>query len=202
MPSSRSATRRVVEIALIVCGMASVAWVATAAMRSSAYTRETTALAETWPGPGARPEFAAAAPVIETLERGAAIGVLSIPRLKFSEAIAEGDDDDTLGVSIGHLPDTPLPWHMGNSVVAAHRDTQFRALEGIRIGDRMRLRTPRGEFAYVVDDLIIVEPNDLSVLKPSRQRMITLITCYPFRYVGHAPQRFIVSAIEESAAGK
>ncbi len=192
MSSSRPTIRRVLEVGLIAMGLACVAWVVTAAMRSSAYTRRATALAETWPGPAARPE----APVLETLKIGAPVGVLAIPRLEFSEAIAEGDDDGTLGVSIGHLPDTPLPWTSGNSVVAAHRDTQFRALEGIRIGDRLQLRTPRGEFSYVVSDLIITSPDDLSVLKPTNARSLTLITCYPFRYIGHAPQRFVVVARE------
>lgn len=192
MSSSRPVIRRVVEVSLVVAGLVSVGWVAIAAMRSSAYTRETTALAETWPGPAAPLEV----PVVEVLKTGSPVGVLAIPRLKFSEAIAEGDDDGTLGVSIGHLPDTPLPWHPGNSVVAAHRDTQFRALEGVRIGDRLELRTPRGEFAYVIRELIITSPDDLSVLKPTDDRSLTLITCYPFRYVGHAPQRFIVVASE------
>lgn len=192
MSRSRSPVRRIVEGILIVMGLVCVAWVAAAAMRSSAHTRRTMALAETWPTPAVRSEASA----IETLERGAPVGVLAIPRLEFSQAIAEGDDDGTLGVSIGHLPDTPLPWHRGNSVVAAHRDTQFRALEGIRIGDRLRLQTPHGEFSYVVRDLIITSPDDLSVIKPTDTRSLTLITCYPFRYVGHAPQRFIVVASE------
>lgn len=192
MSSNRSVIRRTVELGLVGAGLACVVWVAVVAARSAAYTRETTARAESWPGPAARPEVAA----VETLANGAPVGVLAIPRLKFSEAIAEGDDDDTLDVSIGHLPDTPLPWHPGNSVVAAHRDMQFRALEGVRVGDRLQLRTPRGEFAYIVRDLIITSPDDVSVLKPSDKRLLTLITCYPFRYIGHAPQRFIVVASE------
>ena len=126
--------------------------------------------------------------------RGTVFGVLEIPRLRFSEVVAEGDDDATLNVAIGHLPDTPLPWTIGNSGFAGHRDKHFRALRGISIGDHIRLKTEGGTFDYRVKDKMIVSPQDVWVLAPSTDRRLTLITCYPFSYVGRAPQRFIVKA--------
>ena len=124
----------------------------------------------------------------------AVIGQLEIPRLKLSAMVAEGDDEDTLDVAVGHLPDTPLPWQAGNSALAGHRDTFFRALKGVRVGDEIRLASVRGEFRYRVARTLVVEPNDLSVLEPLPEPSLTLITCFPFSYVGNAPRRFIVQA--------
>lgn len=122
------------------------------------------------------------------------VGVLEIPRLGVSEVVAYGDGDETLDVAIGHLPDTPLPWVGGNSVVAAHRDTHFRPLRDVRTGDLIRLRTKLGVFEYLVKDRLIVDPDDVWVMAPSKAPRLTLVTCYPFDYVGSAPQRFIVQA--------
>ena len=126
---------------------------------------------------------------------GELIGRVDIPRLKLSAAIAEGDDDRTLGKAVGHLPDTPFPWQRrGNVALAAHRDGLFRALEKIRIGDDVRVVTERGEFRYQVKKTHIVDPDDVWVIAPTDTPMITLITCYPFSFVGNAPHRFIVQA--------
>jgi sortase A len=122
------------------------------------------------------------------------VGTLEIPRLAFREVVASGDDEATLRVAIGHLPDTALPWATGNSVLAGHRDTHFRALRSIVVGDVIRLKTRRGTFEYEVRDKLIVTPQDVWVMAPSAKRRITLVTCYPFSYVGPAPQRFIVRA--------
>ena len=121
--------------------------------------------------------------------------MLEIPRLKLSEVVASGDDDKTLKVAIGHLADTPLPWASGNSVLAAHRDTHFRPLRDIRQGDLVRLKTRKGVLEYLVKDTMIVAP-DGCVGHGARpeERRLTLVTCYPFNYVGSAPQRFIVRA--------
>ena len=129
------------------------------------------------------------------LKAGELIGRIDIPRLKLSAAIAEGDDDNTLGKAVGHLPDTPLPWHRrGNVALAAHRDGLFRPLEKIRIGDDVRVVTPRGEYRYLVTKTHIVDPDDVWVIAPTGTPTITLITCYPFSFVGNAPRRFIVQA--------
>jgi sortase A len=120
--------------------------------------------------------------------------MLEIPRLGLSAPVVEGDDADALRGAAGHLPDTPHPWENGNSAIAAHRDGLFRPLRRIRVGDEVRVQTVHGPIRYKVRDTRIVEPTDLSVLQPTRGATLTLITCYPFNYVGAAPQRFIVHA--------
>jgi sortase A len=133
--------------------------------------------------------------VSKPLARGELIGRVDIPRLKLSAAVAEGDDDKTLGKAVGHLPDTPLPWHRtGNVGLAAHRDGLFRALEKIRLKDDVRVVTSRGEYHYRVTKTHIVDPDEVWVLAPTSTPTITLITCYPFSFVGNAPQRFVVQA--------
>lgn len=126
------------------------------------------------------------------------IGQLSIPRLGLSAVVAEGDDDRTLRVAVGHLPDTPFPWENGNTALAGHRDTFFRALRRIRLGDEIELATPHGTFRYQVTRQSVVDPTDLSVLEPSPMPVLTLITCYPFNFIGAAPQRFVVRAQRKS----
>lgn len=133
-----------------------------------------------------------------SLARGAVIGRVDIPRLNVSAAIAEGDDDSTLGNAVGHLPDTPLPWQSaGNAAFAAHRDGLFRPLRNIRVNDEVKVVTSRGEFLYRVKKTQVVNPEDVWVLAPTKNATLTLITCYPFSFVGHAPQRFIVQAERE-----
>jgi sortase A len=108
--------------------------------------------------------------------------------------VVEGDDPTSLLVAAGHLPETPLPWQPGNSVVAAHRDTDFRPLRAIREGDVIRFHTADAVIEYVVREFFVVDPDEVSVLRPTDRPMLTLITCYPFTYIGPAPQRFIVRA--------
>ena len=93
------------------------------------------------------------------------------------------------------MPDTPPPWwDHGNVALAAHRDTFFRPLKDIVAGDEIDVVTPRGQFVYDVTGTSIVDPDDTSVLNPTEGPTLTLITCYPFDYIGHAPKRFIVRA--------
>jgi sortase A len=129
-----------------------------------------------------------------SLPVGEPIGTLEIARVGLSGVVVEGDDDSVLDAAIGHLPDTPLPWHIGNSALAAHRDGLFRSLRGVRLGDVLRLKTRHGDFDYVVRDTMIVEPDELWVLDPTPVSMLTLISCYPFNFIGNAPKRFIVRA--------
>lgn len=135
------------------------------------------------------------APSHAPLARGSVIGRVDVPRLKLSAVIAEGDDDSTLGKAVGHLPDTPLPWQdTGNAAFAAHRDGLFRPLRDIRVNDEVNVLTLRGEFSYRVRKTQVVNPEDVWVLAPTKTPSLTLITCYPFSFVGRAPQRFIVQA--------
>jgi sortase A len=122
------------------------------------------------------------------------IGELDIPRLRLSAAVIAGDDRIVLDSAIGYLPDSAFPWEEGNSVLAGHRDRLFRPLAQIRIGDTIRLSTRHGDFQYRVLRTFVVGPSDVWVLGPSPDVDLTLITCYPFVYVGHAPRRFIVRA--------
>ena len=143
-----------------------------------------------------RPTMRAEMPVAsKPLKAGELIGRVDIPRIKLSAAIAEGDDERTLGKAVGHLPDTPLPWHRyGNVALAAHRDGLFRPLAKIRLNDDVRVVTPRGEYHYRVKKTHIVDPDDVWVIAHTATPTITLITCYPFSFVGNAPRRFIVQA--------
>ena len=137
---------------------------------------------------------AAMAPPRNTIDHSAPIGRLDIPGLDVSVVVMPGDDDATLNKAVGHLPDTPLPWNGGNTALAGHRDTFFRPLERVKPGDEIVLDTPRGRFQYRVRRTVVVDPEDLWVLDPSASPTLTLITCYPFKYVGPAPKRFIVQA--------
>jgi sortase A len=129
-----------------------------------------------------------------SLLAGEPIGILEIVRIGLSGVVVEGDDEGVLDRAIGHLPDTPLPWQSGNSAIAAHRDALFRPLRNVRSGDLVRLKTPYGDFDYRVRETLIVAPEDLWVLDPTATTMLTLISCYPFDYIGSAPERFIVRA--------
>jgi sortase A len=131
---------------------------------------------------------------------GGIVGMLDLPRLNLSTAVIEGDDERTLQHAAGHLPDTPLPWERGNSAIAGHRDGLFRPLKDVKVGDEIRFRTTRDEFVYRVAKTSIVQPDDVSVLGPRERSALTLITCYPFYYVGSAPKRFVVYAERVSVA--
>jgi sortase A len=122
------------------------------------------------------------------------LGLMEIPRLEISAVYEEGVDDDTLAGGIGHVPGTPLPGETGNAALAAHRDTYFRRLGEIQIGDMIDVKTRRGEHHYRVSHTAIVQPGNISVLGNTPVATLTLVTCFPFRYVGTAPQRFVVTA--------
>ena len=122
------------------------------------------------------------------------IGRLEIPRLGLSALVVEGTDSRTLRRAVGHVPLTSLPGEPGNVALAGHRDSFFQHLRQVYLGDRVRLTTPDGTFEYRVESKFIVRPEQTGVLSPSDGRTLTLITCYPFKYVGSAPERYIVRA--------
>jgi sortase A len=130
--------------------------------------------------------------------RIALIGRLSVPRLHLSAMVREGVDWNTLRLAIGHVPATALPGQVGNVGVAGHRDTFFRGLKDVRTGDEIQFSTLSGDFKYEVESLIVVEPEDVGVLAPSSEKVLTLVTCYPFSYIGDAPKRFVVRARQVS----
>jgi sortase A len=208
MTTSARGIARFIEIPAWIVGAMLPTWSLTLAVSSSRYQRAANAALDdllSAPAMVVTPEaHAPAAPPSVTpppLQIGDIVGRLEIPRLGVSVVVAEGDDDGTLTVAAGHLPDTPLPWEAGNSALAAHRDSFFRPLHGIRADETLRLTTVHGTFRYRVTNLSIVTPDNLSVLQHTDVPSLTLITCYPFSYVGHAPKRFIVRAerIDEGA---
>lgn len=125
---------------------------------------------------------------------GELVGRMEIPRLKISVAVAEGTDAATLRRAAGHILGTSLPGQAGNIGIAGHRDTVFRPLRQARQGDVIVLVTSQGEYRYRVVSTTIVSPTDVGVLKPDGHEILTLVTCYPFFFIGPAPDRFIVRA--------
>ncbi len=136
-----------------------------------------------------------AAPAVET---GGLIGRIEIPRLFFSVVVEEGIDTGTLRHAVGHIPGTALPGDPGNVGLAGHRDTFFRPLKDLQIKDEVQIATLHGNFKYQVESLRVVEPENVGVLAASGENVLTLVTCYPFNYVGPAPRRFIVRARQVS----
>jgi LPXTG-site transpeptidase (sortase) family protein len=119
---------------------------------------------------------------------------LDIPRLGMALAILEGVGPETLDRAVGHIPGTAWPGQRGNIGLSAHRDTFFRPLRNIRIGDVITLTTTSATYRYSVTSTRIVPPSDVSVLASTGEELLTLVTCHPFYYVGPAPNRFIVRA--------
>jgi len=122
------------------------------------------------------------------------IGRLEIPRLRMSTTVVEGDDAGALRFGAGHVPWTRLPGEGGNVGIAAHRDTVFRPLRKVAVRDHIKLITPAGLYEYEVSSTEVVPPQDVAVLDSSNGSELTLVTCYPFSYLGPAPLRFIVHA--------
>jgi sortase A len=131
---------------------------------------------------------------IPHLSEGDLVGRLEIPRLDLSVMVLEGVASRTLRLGAGHIPGTAFPGQHGNFGIAAHRDSFFRALSKIEPNDRIRFETVDKVLEYRVVDTEIVKPDDVSVLDPGSQDTLTLVTCYPFYYIGPAPKRFVVTA--------
>ena len=128
------------------------------------------------------------------VRRGDVVGEVEIPRLHLSVIVFDGDDAGILERGAGHIPGTALPSGTGNIGIAAHRDTYFRPLRAIHANDVIALKTQGGTSRYAVTETEIVPPSDIGVLAPAYGRDLTLVTCYPFYFVGSAPNRFIVHA--------
>lgn len=123
----------------------------------------------------------------------AVLGQLHIPRLHLTLPILADDDPASLALSVGQIPGTSTIGSLGNAGIAGHRDTAFRPLRNIRIGDRIETHTGQNA-VYVVKTIRIVAPDDTSLLRESSSPLLTLVTCYPFDYVGSAPKRFVIQA--------
>ena len=130
------------------------------------------------------------------------VAMLRIPELDIEVAVLEGTDEVTLNRGVGHIDGTPMPGEGGNMGLAGHRDGFFRPLKDVEAGTRIELVTLTETLNYRVTDVWIVDPSDVSVLADTEEPALTLVTCYPFYFVGHAPERYIVRAVldRESAA--
>lgn len=187
------------ELVLLIIGLLAGGWfvfvqvdAAVANRRDRAALRAMAASAEaTQEGPRA----GEARKVLPPVELGSPIGALSVDRLGLSTIVRQGDSEAILRLGAGHIPGTALPGENGNVGIAGHRDTVFRPLRRVRAGDIIALATPAGELRYRVRWTRTVSPADVSVLAPTEDPSLTLVTCYPFRFVGHAPKRFVVRAV-------
>lgn len=146
------------------------------------------------PASSAREPATPVRPVVRRRREGSAIGRLEVPRLNVSVMVVEGITDRELRVAAGHIPGTALPEHAGNVGIAGHRDTFFRELRNIQEKDLITFTTRNGVYRYAVDSLSVVSPSATEVLRASSGSELTLVTCFPFAYVGTAPRRFIVKA--------
>ncbi len=120
------------------------------------------------------------------------IGRLEAPSIDLAVMLREGNDDDTLSKAAGHLPSSAWPGELGNFVVLGHRDTFFRPLKNIERGDLIRVVTHHGRFTYSVESFEVTDPESVKIVEGGPDPILTLVTCFPFRYIGPAPKRLVV----------
>ena len=199
-PRRRRRGLRVLERLLLIIGIVCLGYFGYVSAETALYqayeTRELDAILASVPEapPAASTPVGHVSPPRVEPASGSLLGRLEIPRLRVSAIVRAGSDARTLRLAIGHIGGTALPGERGNVGLAAHRDTFFRRLGEIRTDDEVRLVTREGTFTYRVEGTRVVTPQDVWVLDQTKDPALTLITCYPFRYIGSAPQRFIVRA--------
>ena len=186
-------TRTWLARALFIVGLVPLVFIAVLGIRSCTLERESRSAGR--PSSGHQPVGSAVATRAQAAATGR-VGHLEIARLGLRAAIVEGIDSDELLVGVGHVPGTAFPGEPDNSALAGHRDTHLASLQHIARGDRIRVATPDGVFAYAVDSFFVVTPDRGDLLRPTGRPMLTLVTCYPFHWIGSAPKRFIVQAHE------
>jgi len=133
-------------------------------------------------------------PSERAVKEGEVLGRIEIPRLGLKVAILQGTSSATLRAGAGHIEGTPLPGERGNTGIAGHRDTWFRDLKDVRASDEILVETATGVGRYQVDWIQITNPADVGILAPSNEYALTLVTCFPFHFIGAAPERFVVHA--------
>jgi LPXTG-site transpeptidase (sortase) family protein len=133
------------------------------------------------------------------LAEGDMLGELQVPRLGLDAIVVQGDSTADLRRAVGHLSESAIPGEWGNVALVGHRDTFFRPLRDIRVGDEIKFKTRERGFEYVVESIEVVAPTDIRVLETSTGHDLTLVTCFPFHFVGPAPKRFVVRAREVKA---
>lgn len=189
-----------IERGLLVTGAALALWCAAilieARFMRTVPPQETVKVTMALPGDEgtAKATTGTAAPRPAAPPPGTVLGTLTAPALKLSTPVLEGSDDATLDRGAGHIEDTPFPGQPGNIGIAGHRDTVFRPLKRAKVGDTLELKTADRSYRYTITRTFIVDPEDVYVLDPTESPTLTLVTCFPFEYIGHAPRRFIVQA--------
>ena len=183
-------TRRTIlawfERGLLAAGLALGAWSAAVYVEGRFFS--------TLPPPPAAAAPVGGVTVVASIPPGSWLARLDAPSVQLSAAVLEGSDDETLGRGAGHIEDTPFPGQPGNIGIAGHRDTTFRAVRRLRVGDPLALTTSDRVYRYQITRTFIVNPEDVYVLDPSDHPILTLVTCYPFEFIGHAPHRYIIQA--------
>jgi sortase A len=129
-----------------------------------------------------------------TVKEGDVLGRMEIPRIRVSVVVLQGTSSQTLRNGVGHIEGTALPGEPGNVGIAGHRDTYFRALKDIRANDEIQIQTAAGITQYKVDWIQITVPGDVAIVSTATESALTLVTCYPFHFIGAAPERFVVHA--------
>jgi sortase A len=183
---------RTAQIALALAGIAALAYCAAVLIEARIY--QARAARELARQLRPQPNSAAVKRNLPALRNGDAIGRMEIPRLRLSVMFVEGVDAGDLRRAAGHIPGTALPGQTGNIGIAGHRDTFFRSLRSVKLGDTITLETTTGEWRYRVVSLRVVKPEDVAVLDATHRDALTLVTCFPFHFIGAAPERFVVRA--------
>jgi len=195
MPHATRKNLRRLQAVFFICGAVALGYSAFVLGKAHLYQRNAARQFEkkaAVAAPPVRPLHSNPQPVAD----GMPLARLEIPRLKVDDVVIEGDTDQDLRLGIGHIPGTALPGNGGNVGIAGHRDTFFRPLRNIRAGDLITLTMPEVTYRYQVESTEVVTPDRSDVLNPGPQPHLTLVTCFPFYYVGSAPKRFIVRARE------
>lgn len=177
--------RQRLALFLVMAGLLLISYVSSQYWQMDAGQRE---LASAWRQQNARPPGNATKSDADALVR------LIIEKINLDAVIVKGTSRKVLKLGPGHMEDSALPGSSGNSVIAGHRDTFFHRLDELQPGDEIVLRRQSKVYRYEVTERRIVEPTDLSPLRPSLSAQLTLITCYPMHYVGPAPKRLVVVA--------
>ncbi|MHB1018447.1 MAG: class D sortase [Coriobacteriia bacterium] len=202
----RPAPGIILPLVLLVLGIVGLTWaglniIGARTLRPDVVYLDPQAAAQDQPQAGDTSESVvpSGAPVPQVLypvrpAKGDPVGTLLIPALDQTLPIVEGTDDAELKVGVGHYTQSVLPGEADNCVLSAHRDTHFSRLEELIVGDRLIVQTSAGTFTYEISGTRIVDKDDRTVIVPTDHAVLTLSTCYPFNYIGSAPDRYIISA--------
>ncbi len=182
------------ERALLATGVALGAWCAAVLIEARFHSQLVVTQTAVPVLPGDAGDRRVRTPVSPAPAAGTLLARLEAPSVRMSAAVLEGSDDGTLSHGAGHIEDTPFPGQGGNIGIAGHRDTVFRPLRNIKVGDPLTLTTADRTYSYRVSRTLIVGPDDVYVLDSTKEPTLTLVTCYPFDFIGHAPKRFIIQA--------